>query len=620
MEKKENFNIRKIKETKVGSEYHINLEIPVSQGYVKHPYFVIEKGKERISYPLKFVNIVDGKAIFESDIELETRAIYRYYFFYTANDIYHHIKRENLTDNNQIISEEMYKMSVNFNTPRWAQGKMMYHIFIDRFRRGSEQEMEDLPNRKRYTKWSEDEMIVGPDEDGIWNIDFYGGDLKGIIKSLDYIKSLGVSILYLSPVCESQSTHRYDTTNYLEIDPYAGTKEDLKRLCDEAHKRGMYVVLDAVFNHVGNDSIYFDEYKRHGKDGAYQNLDSPYAPFFRYKIENGEIKYHYWWGMTNMPSCYCDGDAWRSFITGEGGVIDNWFKLGIDGLRLDVADELSDDFIERIRTAVKRNKEDGFIIGEVWKDPTKDGRGYIENGRCMDSVMNYQLIDGLIRYFKFKDTDTLSNFIRRMNTYYPDDTIFSLMNFTSTHDISRLLTILGSNYFSPDKEWSWNPTITDHGFCKNFKLTKEQYELAKQICEAYSFVLATMPGIFSVFYGDEIGIEGLGNLANRKPYPWGSGDLELQAFYKSLGQFRCQESQLERARVKILYINEDYFMYERINGNDKMLFAISNSFEPKSIVVPDEYKSAEKVYSLKRSNSALLTPYGGVALKLNNNN
>ena len=172
MEKKENFNIRKIKETKVGSEYHINLEIPVSQGYVKHPYFVIEKGKERISYPLKFVNIVDGKAIFESDIELETRAIYRYYFFYTANDIYHHIKRENLTDNNQIISEEMYKMSVNFNTPRWAQGKMMYHIFIDRFRRGSEQEMEDLPNRKRYTKWSEDEMIVGPDEDGNWNIDF----------------------------------------------------------------------------------------------------------------------------------------------------------------------------------------------------------------------------------------------------------------------------------------------------------------------------------------------------------------------------------------------------------------------------------------------------------------
>ena len=95
---------------------------------------------------------------------------------------------------------------------------------------------------------------------------------------------------------------------------------------------------------------------------------------------------------------------------------------------------------------------------------------------------------------------------------------------------------------------------------------------------------------------------------------------ELQAFYKSLGQFRCRESQLERARVKILYINEDYFMYERINGNDKMLFAISNSFEPKSIVVPDEYKSAEKVYSLKRSNSALLTPYGGVALKLNNNN
>lgn len=615
MENKEFFSIKDVKKLADGVRYHIKLEIPEQQGYIKHPYFVTESGTNRNSYPLSFIDVVNDKVIFEGDVDLPTKAIYRYYFFYTANDIPHHIKQNKITADDQITSEEMYKMSVNFEVPEWAKGKMMYHIFVDRFKRGSSEQLKELPYRHAINEWSEENMIIGPDKDGIWNIDFFGGDLKGITQSLDYIQSLGVSILYLSPICESQSTHRYDTTDYLKVDPYAGTGDDLKNLCDEAHKRGMKIILDAVFNHVGNDSVYFDEYNRHGGNGAYQNLNSPYAPFFNYRLDGNEVLYNYWWGMTNLPTCNCYSKEWQEFITGKHGVIDKWFEFGIDGLRLDVADELSDEFIEKIRVAVKRNKKDGFIIGEVWDDPMNVGRGYIENGKSMDSVMNYQLVDGLIRYFKFNDVNKLADVIRRIDTYYPDDTMFSLMNFTSTHDISRAMTIFGSDYFSPYKKWSWDPTISNYEFCKDFKLPLEQYEHGKEIYKAYVFALATMPGIFSIFYGDELGVEGLGNLANRKPYPWGNGDLELQKYFKSIGQFRNQEKEMEQARIKLVHINENYFMYERINGDDKMLFAVSKSFKPQSIILPEQYKSANKVYSLKDSSHTTLSPYGGIALK-----
>lgn len=614
--KNENFfSIKPIKKTALGEKYRIRMEVPVENGYIKDTYFVVEKGKERISYKLNFIDIVNGNAVFESDVELETRAIYRYYFFYTANDKPCHIKRESIIEDDKIISEEMYKMSVNFDTPNWAKGKMMYHIFVDRFKRGSNKEMPEMENRRIHKRWSADEMVVGPDEDGNWNIDFYGGDLKGITQSLDYIKSLGVSIIYLSPICYSQSTHRYDTSNYLEIDPYAGSKEDLKELCDEAHKRGMKVILDAVFNHTGNDSIYFDEYKRHGDNGAFQNLDSPYANFYKYKINDDKISYYYWFGMTNMPVCNGEAKEWQDFITGEGGVIDEWFSLGIDGLRLDVADELTDEFIEKIRIAVKRNKEDGFILGEVWDDPMNVGRGYIENGKCMDSVMNYQLVDGLIRYFKFQDVDTITDVIRRINTYYPDATMHTLMNFTSTHDISRPMTIFGSDYFTPYKKWAWDPTNTNYELCKKLKLTTEQYEHGKEIYKAFVFALAFMPGIFSIFYGDEIGMEGLGNLANRKPFTHEGADLELLEYFKGIGKVRSEEESLVEAKVKLLYINKDYFMYERSTDKEKILFAISNSNEERTIVIPDEYKKHNKVYSLKDSSSITLKPHGGIAIK-----
>ena len=508
----------------------------------------------------------------------------------------------------------MYKMSVNFNTPDWAKGKIMYHIFVDRFNRGSQQPLESMLRRTTYNSFN-DELVIGPNEEGIWNADFYGGDLKGIEQKLDYIKSLGVDILYLSPIVHSQSNHRYDASDYENVDPYAGCNEDLKNLCDKTHEKGMKVVLDAVFNHTGNDSKYFNEYGTFDTLGAYQSIYSTYAPFYKKHYHDGKLYYDYWWGMPNLPVCNGYSQEWKNYILGVDGIIDKWFKLGIDGLRLDVADELTDEFIEGIRKAVKRNKEDGFILGEVWKNPMRMNRGYIESGYGMDSVMNYQLVDALIRYFKYSDVYKLDYIIKDILREYPTDTINTLMNFTSTHDISRAINIFSTYDFKEYGEWAWNLLRDDLDWCKNFKLTDSQYQQGKEIYKAYIYTLAFMPGILSIFYGDEIGVQGIGNLANRKPYPWNKQDLDLLNYFKYIGNIRKEEQFLQQAELNILDINKDYFMFERYTDKDRALIAVNRTNQEQDFYVPKEYRNKTKVYTLNKSKEGYLSPYGGITIK-----
>lgn len=610
------FDMQEIEKNDFGNKYHVSIKVPMSVGWIDDMRIVFEDRGYVFGYKLKHIKNENDYVYFEGDIPLETRAIYRYYFSYYVNGFLNFHKKEDIVEKDTIIRDEMWKMSVNFDTPDWAKGQIMYHIFVDRFNRGSNEEMKEMPRRYIHKSWDED-MVLGPDKDGIWNNDFYGGDLLGIIDKLDYIKSLGVSILYLSPIVHSQSNHRYDTADYENVDPYAGCNEDLKKLCEEAHKRGMKVVLDAVFNHTGNDSKYFNEYGTFDTVGAYRNFSSPYSSFYKKHYVNGNIYYDYWWGMTNLPVCDGYSKEWQEYILGVNGVIDKWFGLGIDGLRLDVADELTDEFIEKIRIAVKRNKEDGFVLGEVWKNPMRMNRGYIDSGKGMDSVMNYPLADALIRYFKYGDVDKLAYIIRDIKNEYPDDTINTLMNFTSTHDISRPIDIFSSDEFSPYSEWAWNPKCGDVDFCRKFKLTTEQYEHGKDIYKAFVFALCFMPGIFSIFYGDEVGVQGLGNLANRKPFPWGKEDKNLLSFFRSITNFRVNEEFLKTANLNVLELNRNYFMFERVKGTDKDLFVVNRTSLDQDFSVPIEYSKGEVSYTLKKSRPGYLAPYGAITIKNN---
>ena len=608
------FNIKEVDKKDNGNLYHVDICVPMSYGWIDDMRIVFEDRGYVFGYKLKHVKNEDDYVYFEGDIPLETRAIYRYYFSYYVNGFLHFHKKDNIGNVDTISRDEMWKMSVNFDTPDWAKGKIMYHIFVDRFKRGNEENLVEMPRRNIHRSWDED-MMIGPDKDGIWNNDFYGGDLEGIINELDYIKSLGVSILYLSPIVCSQSNHRYDTADYENVDPYVGNNSDLVRLCEEAHKKGMKVVLDAVFNHTGNDSKYFNQYGNFDTIGAYNNFSSPYSNFYRKHYVGDKVYYDFWWGMTNLPVCDGYSKEWQEYILGVNGVIDKWFKLGIDGLRLDVADELTDDFIEKIRVAVKRNKEDGFILGEVWKNPMRMNRTYLDSGKGMDSVMNYPLVDALIRYFKYGDVDKLAYIIRDIKNEYPDETINTLMNFTSTHDISRPIDVFGSNEFTPFSEWAWNPKCSDVEFCKNFKLSLSEYENGKDMYKAFVFALCFMPGIFSIFYGDEVGVGGLGNLANRKPFPWENKDRDLLSFFRNITNFRVNEKFLELANLNVLDINNNYFMYERILNDEKDLFVVNRTYSYQGFSLPKEYEDGEVVFSLKNSKRKSLAPYGGIILR-----
>ena len=601
--------IKKLEESDSSNLYHVEIEVPMNAWY-EDMFFVLDDGYE---VKLKHKDNKDGKVYFEGDVKLPTKAVHRYHFSCFADGYPRLLKKEIKV--NDLIQYHDFKLSVNYDVPKWAEGEMMYHIFVDRFFRGSLEKMKEMDRRVIHESWDED-MIIGPDKDGIWNNDFYGGDLKGITAKLDYIKSLGCNIIYLSPIVWSQSNHRYDTADYENVDPYAGYNSDLKKLCDEAHSKGMKVVLDAVFNHTGNDSKYFNEYGSFDSDGAFNNLDSKYSSFYRKHYANGKVYYDYWWGMPNLPVCDGNSRTWQEYILGENGVIDKWFDLGIDGLRLDVADELTDDFIEKIRVAVKRNKKDGFILGEVWKNPMRMNRGYISSGKGMDSVMNYPLVDALMRYFKYADTYKLSYTIDDMLREYPEGTINTLMNFTSTHDISRPLDVLGApQEFSEYSEWVWNPNNGSPDYCKNFKLSEEEYSKGKDMYQAYVSALAFMPGILSVFYGDEVGVEGLGNLANRKTYPWGKEDKSLLEFFRSIGNIRINEEFLKRADLSMLKVTRDVLMFERSKDEEKALVVVNRTDSEKDFDVPVEYQEKEAVYTLKKSRPGCLGPYGAVVIK-----
>ena len=494
------------------ASYKIIIKIPIEIGWIENMNFNIKTDKETTSYKMHHIKNDNKFVYFETKINLKTRALYHYDFTFKANN-----KPIKLQNNN-------YKLSVNFEVPPWAKGKIMYHIFVDRFNK-SNNLLPKMKNRIIHNSWDED--IIFKDENGKWNTDFYGGSINGIIEKLDYIKSLGVSIIYLSPIFLSQSNHRYDTADYKKIDPYIGTNNDLKYLCDKAHSKDIKIIIDAVFNHTGNDSKYFNEYGNFKELGAFQSEKSKYFPFYRTYKKDGKTHFDYWWGLTNLPVCDGNSKEWQNYIYGENGIIDLWFSYGIDGLRLDVADELTDEFIEGIRKAVKRNKEDGFILGEVWKNPMHMNRDYLISGKGMDTVMNYQLVDALIRYYKYKDTKTLKKVINEILTEYPKDTINSLMNFTSTHDITRAINIFGTDEFQKEKEWAWDLKNENRDYQKNYKMTEEQYSLGKKIYLSYIYALAFLPGNLSIFYGDEIGMQGLGNLANRRPFTWNNIDNEL---------------------------------------------------------------------------------------------
>ena len=409
----------------------------------------------------------------------------------------------------------------------------------------------------------------------IENCDFYGGNLKGIEKKLDYLSDLGVKVIYLNPIFKAYSNHRYDTADYMKIDEALGTEEDFKSLCCEAHRRGMKIILDGVFSHTGSNSRYFDINNIYG-GGAYHDPSSPYRKWFTFKTY--PIDYVCWWGVKTLPCTNENEQSFRDFIIGdEDSVIVHWIRAGADGFRLDVADELPDSFIAELRKRLKELNPDALLIGEVWEDASNkisynQRRKYFTDGE-LDSVMNYPWRRAIMDYVIGKDNGTkLCETVMEIAENYPPDVVKTLMNMLSTHDTARILSLL-----SP----SGAPEAKDARAVYKMRDDARGEAVSRLMCA--TFLQFVLPGMPSVFYGDEIGTEGFEDPFCRSFFDWERAQNNpIRDFFCRLSRFRSRSESLVYGDVNMSRVDASVVKIER-RYEDKLCRAYVNAGETAEI-------------------------------------
>lgn len=435
----------------------------------------------------------------------------------------------------------------------WTHGQVIYQIFPDRFAISKNVQPRELTaqhvnGRPRLNlKW--DQLPENPPK----GRDFYGGNLRGITEHLDYIRDLGVDCVYMTPIFESPSNHRYDAMDYFAIDPLLGTEDDLKELVDATHARGMKIMLDAVFNHCSNDSKYFNQAGWYGEnEGAYRSKQSPYYRLFSFMQYPHE--YQGWVGVKSMPE-FVECPEHEEYFLGKDGVIDYWTRLGIDGWRTDVTPWMSDEFWRRVRRAVLSYNPSAMLVAEEWNDASH----YLV-GDSYDATMNYRF-NWALRGFFALDVLTVEEFDDRLENLRrdtPPPALLTQVNLLSSHDTARLLTVC-----SGDRGKVW---------------------------QMMAFLLA-YPGSPMLYYGEELGLEGAFAEDGRRPFPWdGSGDTTTQDFFRRALAFRRESTALKLGEYSRVYLDEatrTYAFMRRAVAQGEIVYAAFNAGEtPAELAIP----------------------------------
>ena len=441
--------------------------------------------------------------------------------------------------------------------PQWAIGATMYQIFPDRFRKAGKC---DLTGKlKPYTiheNWNE-EVHWQPEPDGrVLNNDFYGGNFRGIMEKLDYIASLGVTVLYLNPISKSFSSHRYDTGDYKTPDPMLGTMADFSAMCNAAHARGMKIILDGVYSHTGSDSLYFNREGHFPGQGAYQSQQSPYSGW--YHFFSWPNAYKSWWDFDTLPTVNKMDPAFIEYIiTGKDSVVEHWLKAGCDGFRLDVADELPAEFLSLLKKRVRELKPDALVLGDVWEDASnKVAYGhrcrYFVDGQ-LDSVMNYPFRTAIIDFLRERDNGYgLYQTVMTIAENYPKQVFMANMNCLSTHDSPRILTALMDDFDGSRAEKARR------------HLSPQQRAVALERLLMATLLQFTLPGMPSIYYADEAGMEGYKDPFNRRPYPWGTEDPQILAHHRLLGKLRREYPALRVGDIQFTVACDYRLAYKRI--------------------------------------------------------
>lgn len=465
----------------------------------------------------------------------------------------------------------------DFETPDWFKNSVCYQIFPDRFHRSHMSPWREGADYHRsmgrkvrlHENWGEEpDYLPAPGEEFYAPNDYFGGDLRGIEEKLPYLRELGVSCLYLNPIFEADSNHRYNTADYLRIDPMLGTEADFARLCKKAEEQGIRIILDGVFSHTGADSRYFDKKGTYGR-GAYASKSSPYYPWYRFR--HHPDSYECWWNFDTLPNVEETEPSYGAFIHGEKGVISHWLEQGAYGWRLDVADELPDGFIRDIRNRMKTGNPEYVLLGEVWEDcSNKQGpqgrRGYV-NGDELDSAMDYPLRKAVLGFLAEEmDAYQASESLWRLFSHYPKPFYEACLHLLSSHDEVRALSYLSGapNRFAASRE----EQIA-------FVPTQAMLERGKRRLLSATALQMLLPGVPCIYYGDEAGLWGMGDPFNRRTYPWGRADEGLLEDFKKLIALRNTEKVLHGGHMRLGALSKNVLCLVRYTEKEVLLLAIN---------------------------------------------
>lgn len=499
-----------------------------------------------------------------------------FFYFFRITDPHGTFRLFKEGDDTNMEAGDLWQVScvpADFTTPDWAKGAVYYQVFPDRFRKcGSPDLTGKLEPYSVHENWYED-VDWRPDANGvIQNNDFFGGNFRGITEKMDYIASLGATILYLNPISKSFSSHRYDTGDYKTPDPMLGTEADFAELCRVAHSHGIRVILDGVYSHTGSNSLYFDREGAFGGNGAYCRQDSPYYSWYTfYEWPNN---YHSWWDFDTLPTVNkLHPDFIRYIITDEDSVVAHWLKLGADGFRLDVADELPDEFIAMLRARIKKLKPDALLLGEVWEDASNKmaynrRRRYFTDGE-LDSVMNYPFRTAILDFMRGRDSGRrLRDTVMTIVENYPPQVVACNMNMLGTHDTPRILTALVDDFDGSREEKAHR------------HLSRNQLEVARDRLQMAAFLQYTLPGSPSLYYGDEALMEGYKDPFNRRTYPWGREDEEMLSYFRQLGQLRKTHEELRLGDIRFFQAEDKHLGFTRSYGGRSSKIYVNRSGDP----------------------------------------
>ena len=557
---------------RAGEPLRLALTIPEHYGFVEPRLVLTKDGGDPVEYRMDFKGCVEGVNHFRLSLTLDEAGLYFYYF-----DLYSDFRKLYRGELGEAVLSwtagacwQLTVYEADFATPKALLGGVMYQIFPDRFFEGRPHPVMPFADRV-YRANKQGEPYFWPNEQGgQLNLDYFGGDFEGIRKKLGYLQELGVTWIYLNPIFEAHANHRYNTADYLNADPLLGTNEEFTLLCREAKEKGIRIILDGVFSHTGSDSLYFNREGRYGQGGAYHDPNSPYRSWYDFDPKY-PCGYRSWWGFETLPEVREDDPAYQQFICGKDGVIDTWLSRGASGFRLDVADELPDDFIESIRKAVKAHGPDCYLLGEVWEDATtKEAYGVRRTyllGKGLDGVMNYPFRNAILSFLRGGSALSCAEQLTAICEHYPAPALHALMNHVGTHDTERILTALEDEPAEGrDRYWQ-----------SGRRLPKPKYDHGIRLVRLAYAMLFTLPGVPCIYYGDEVGMQGYRDPFNRAYYDWDSTENRIKPLLRQLAKLRKECDAFWEGDFRVTRADGGLLQYRRTGPTETAEIAINRT-------------------------------------------